>query len=383
MKPEVKARIANSISFLICGSSWAIYAVHIPAIEARIGVTHAILGSLLLLLGAGAFAAMEFAGRIIDRQGSRFVTIWGGVLATLALWGPAFSTNAIELGIATFVLGLGIGVLDVGMNAHGLEIERATAKPIFSSFHAFYSLGGVVGAGIGGLTLALGMPLQISLPLLSVLLLAVTLITARWLLPRTPTDRHEVATKTKSRTRGLLMVLGLGLLSGFGALAEGSAADWSALELTTVMKTTQAEAAAGLASFSIAMFTMRMLVDRIVAKHGRIFVIRWGSLVGSIGLALVVSALSVPTILIGWAVLGLGAAGLVPQFFALVDELSEPAVRGRNMGRVLGLTYLGILAGPASIGWLTLFVPLNQALGLCLVLILVVFAASFRLKVTK
>jgi MFS family permease len=172
-------------------------------------------------------------------------------------------------------------------------------------------------------------------------------------------------------------------LSGFSALAEGSAADWSALELTTVLKTTQAEAAAGLASFSIAMFTMRMLVDRIVAKYGRIFVIRWGSLVGALGLTLVVSALSVPAILVGWAILGLGAAGLVPQFFALVDEISEPTVRGRNMGRVLGLTYLGILAGPASIGWLTLFMPLNQALGLCLVLILVVFFASFRLKVSK
>jgi MFS family permease len=383
MKLEVKARIANSISFLICGSTWAIYAVHIPAIEARIGVTHAILGSLLLLLGGGAFAAMEFAGRIIDRRGSRFVTIWGGVLATLALWGPAFATNAVELGIATFVLGLGIGVLDVGMNAHGLEIERATAKPIYSSFHAFYSLGGVVGAGIGGITLALGMPFQVSMPLLSVVLLAVILLTSKWLLPGVHAEHHETSNKSKSRTRGLMIVLGLGLLSGFSALAEGSAADWSALELTTVLKTTQAEAAAGLASFSIAMFTMRMLVDRIVAKYGRIFVIRWGSLVGALGLTLVVSALSVPAILVGWAILGLGAAGLVPQFFALVDEISEPTVRGRNMGRVLGLTYLGILAGPASIGWLTLFMPLNQALGLCLLLILVVFLASFRLKVSK
>ena len=171
MKPKAKARIAGSLFFMLCGSAMAIFAVHIPAIESKLHLSHALLGSLLLLVGGGAFAAMELTGRFVDRTNSKLASLIGATIAGLALFGPGFATSELELGLATFALGFGIGALDVAMNAHALSVERSYSRPIFSSFHAFFSVGGLAGASLGALTLSLGMAVEITLPIFGVCLL--------------------------------------------------------------------------------------------------------------------------------------------------------------------------------------------------------------------
>jgi MFS family permease len=383
MKPEAKARIAGSLFFMLCGSAMAIFAVHIPAIETKLHLSHALLGSLLLLVGGGAFAAMELTGRFVDRTNSKLASLIGATIAGLALFGPGFATSELELGLATFALGFGIGALDVAMNAHALSVERSYSRPIFSSFHAYFSVGGLAGASLGALTLSLGMAVEITLPIFGVALIALAYCFGPWLLKDESHKKVEPSAGSQRAGAKLGYVIFIGVISGFAALSEGSAGDWSALELTSVLGTSESIAAFGLVSFSVAMFITRLAGDRLVAKYGRVFVVRWGSLVAALGIAMVSSAASIGLTLAGWAVLGLGAGCIVPQMFAMVEDVSEPAERGKNLSRVLALTYLGILAGPAAVGWLTIWLPLNLAIGLCGLLMLLNFLFTYRLRVTK
>jgi MFS family permease len=108
----------------------------------------------------------------------------------------------------------------------------------------------------------------------------------------------------------------------------------------------------------------RLVIDKVVAVKGRVFVIRYGSLISALGTGVVVVSTTSPVALAGWVIAGVGIAGVVPQMFAYSAEVGEASHTGRNMAKVVGITYAGVLAGPAIIGFLTELVPLNIAIGL-------------------
>jgi MFS family permease len=376
-----KARLAVSLYFLIGGSAIGIWAVHIPLIEANLKLSHATIGVVLLLLGGGAFVAMQALGWVIDHYGSRWPTILGGIALAVAMIGPAIATNFVSLAIAVFFFGAGLGSLDIAMNAHAVLLEKEYGRPIFSAFHALWSAGGIVGGAVGALTLALSWTVQFTLPLTAAVLAVSSGILGVFLLNDKPNvskqaDTAKRATESASNRRVLLFILLLGLMSGGSVISEGSAVDWSAIHLTTVLHTSASIAAFGLVAFSLAMTASRLVTDRIVAKFGRYFMIQWGSLIGVAGLALVVFVPDTGAVLIGWFILGAGIGGVVPQLFAASAEAGEESHSTRNMAKVVGMTYAGILAGPAIIGFLTAFMPLNLALGIGLILCLLVFISA-------
>jgi len=376
-----KARLAVSLYFLIGGSAIGIWAVHIPLIEQDLGLSHATIGVVLLLLGGGAFAAMQSLGWVIDHYGSRWPTILGGIGLAASMVGPALANNFISLAVAVFLLGIGLGSLDISMNAHAVLLEKEYGRPIFSAFHALWSAGGIVGGAVGALTLALNWTVQITLPLTAVVLALSSGLLGIFLLNDKPnvskhTDTEKRADQSASNRRVLLFILLLGLMSGGSVISEGSAVDWSAIHLTTVLHTSPSIAALGLVAFSLAMTGSRLFTDRIVAKFGRYFMIQWGSLIGAAGLTLVVFVPATAAVLVGWFILGAGIGGVVPQLFAASAEAGEESHSTRNMAKVVGMTYAGILAGPAVIGFFTAFMPLNLALGIGVILCLLVFISA-------
>jgi MFS family permease len=112
----------------------------------------------------------------------------------------------------------------------------------------------------------------------------------------------------------------------------------------------------------------RLVIDKVVAIRGRIFVIALGSLISALGTTVVVISTTSAVALVGWIIAGIGIAGVVPQIFAYSAEVGESSHTGRNMAKVVGITYAGVLAGPALIGFLTELVPLNVAIGLGVIL---------------
>ncbi|MBN9109119.1 MAG: MFS transporter [Pseudonocardia sp.] len=360
-RPQLRrARVATFALFATNGLVMGAWVVQIPAIERQTGVGHALLGLLLLVLGGGAFVGMQACGPLSDRVGARLVAPIAAALCSLALLGPTLAGDAVGLAVALLLLGLGNGALDVAMNAHAVQVERHAGRPIMSAFHATYSLGAGAAALLGGVLAAAD-----ARPLVPALVVAgagvvVAASTRPFLLPREQVPDSGVERPTGRRVRTPGRIWGLAVLALCFFLAEGVANDWSTLNLTSVHGATPALAAAAYIGFSVAMTGGRLVADRVTARVGPVAVVRWGGLIGALGLTVVVVAPSVPVAVVGWTVFGLGVSGCVPQLFSAAGA-GDPRTSGTFVARVAGLGYLGMLAGPAVIGPLTALVPLNVA----------------------
>lgn len=393
------ARAATFVYFVLDGTLMGMWLVQIPAVERRVGISHATLGSLLVLLGLGAFIGMQIAGRLADRLGTRVVVPAAGVLCGAALVLPGLARSPWELAGALLIFGFGNGCLDVSMNAHAVHVEKAYNRPVMSAFHATFSVGGVIAALVGAQATSAGMSPATTLGAAGAVGIAVALIPARSLLAVTPTSpataapeptntngEHSAFQASKPRaasasasspaSRRIWILAALALMC---MLCEGVANDWSALEAKTILGATASTAAFAYGTYAATMTIGRLLADRVSRRFGSTAVLRYGAATGAIGLTVVAVSPWIWMTLAGWALFGLGLSGCVPQLFSAAGH-SDPAAAGTNVSRVAGLGYLGMLAGPAVIGWMTHLWALNHTFLLPAMLLVVAAVAAGILR---
>ncbi|WP_328663793.1 MFS transporter [Streptomyces sp. NBC_00328] len=379
------ARAATYVYFVLCGTLMGAWVVHIPAAEERVGISHATLGGLLVLLGLGAFTGMQVAGPLTDRFGARVVVPTGGVLCGAALVLPGLAHDPWTLAGALLVFGFCNGWLDVSMNAHAVHVEKAYGRPVMSGFHATFSVGGVIAALVGAGAATAGLEPVASMAVMGAVGVVIALASARALLPRSPAvagpgfmEDPEVAPTVTRRAAGgrvwLLAVLALMVM-----LCEGAANDWSALHLKDVLGASAGTAAFAYGTFAAAMTIGRLVADRLVARFGSVAILRHGAAMAAAGITLVALGPWMWAAFTGWALFGLGLSGTVPQLFSAAGH-TDPAAAGANVSRVAGLGYVGMLAGPAVIGWLTHLVALNHAFVLLTLLCVTTAAAAGILR---
>ncbi|MEI5521213.1 MFS transporter [Streptomyces brasiliscabiei] len=384
--PLRSARVATYVYFVLYGTLLGTWVVHIPAIEERVGISHAALGGLLVVLGVGAFTGMQVAGPLTDRLGTRVVVPVGGVLCGTTLFLPGLAHDAWTLAGALLVFGFCNGCLDVSMNAHAVHVEKAYGRPVMSGFHATFSVGGVLAALAGAGTAGAGLHPAVGMAAVGAVGIVTALVAARALLPATPaveTPDHVRETEaspaagrgTTGRVR-LLAVLALMVM-----LCEGAANDWSALHLRDVLGASAGTAAFAYGTFAAAMTVGRLLADRFVTWFGSMAILRYGAAAAAVGITLVALGPSMGAVFFGWALFGLGLSGCVPQLFSAAGH-ADPSAAGANVSRVAGLGYVGMLAGPAVIGWLTQVVALDHAFVL-LILLCVTTAVGARVLRTE
>ncbi|MET0132082.1 MAG: MFS transporter [Kibdelosporangium sp.] len=373
--PPRAARVATWIFFTLNGFAVGMWVVHIPDIERATGISHSTLGLLLLLLGGAAFIGMQVAGPLADRLGQRRLVPAAGVLLGLTMFGPGLAESWWALGITLIGFGFGNGTLDVAMNSHAVVVERAYPRPIMAAFHAMWSIGGAAAAVVGAATLGAGVSAAVTLGVSGALCVVVALATAPLLIDADHSEPEEEIESPAARgTAPARLVWLLGALAFALMLAEGVANDWAALHFKDVLGTSASTAAFAYGSFAVAMTVGRFATDRVAALVGPVAIVRYGATLAAIGLAMVSLSPWVPLALVGWGLFGLGLSGGVPQLFTAAGNLDKRA-SGTLMARVVGLGYVGMLAGPALVGGLTHWVPLNIAFAVPLVLC--VFAAMF------
>ncbi|GAA1303707.1 MFS transporter [Saccharothrix xinjiangensis] len=369
------ARIATWAYFTLNGFAVGMWVVHIPNVERATGISHSALGGLLLVLGAAAFLGMQVAGPLADRFGQRRLLPAAGVLLGAVLVGPGLADSWWTLGLALFCLGFGNGTIDVAMNSHAVVVERAYPRPIMASFHAMWSIGGALAALVGAGTLAAGVPTAVTLGVVGAACVVASLVAARFVIDATPEPEEpgnaEAAPSAKPSRK---LVWLLGAIAFAMMLAEGVANDWAALHSEDVLGTSTSTAAFAYGSFAVAMTAGRFATDRVAALIGPVAIVRYGSALAAFGLTLVVLTPWLPLALAGWALFGLGLSGSVPQLFSAAGNL-DPRASGALMARVVGLGYVGLLAGPALIGGLAHWIPLNAAF--VVPVVLCVLAAVF------
>ncbi|AQA25562.1 major Facilitator Superfamily protein [Rhodococcus sp. MTM3W5.2] len=365
-----RARAAIFGVFAVNGFLLAAWVVHIPAISDRTGISHATLGWLLLLLAGGALIGMQVAGPLADRYGSRLMVILAGVFISFGVIGPGLATDAVWLGVALTVFGFGNGALDVSMNSQAVHAERLYRRPIMSAFHAFFSIGGVVGSLLGAAALAAGWSPLTSLAVAAAIGFVTVAGCAPLLLPHVaPTTPPRPGDPSSSHHRGLAQGAGARRARLRTVPVRGAANDWSTLQVKEHLGTSDATAALAFGAFALMMTVGRFGADRVSAALGPVAVVRYGTLIAAAGIGMVVVSGWVWLTLAGWALFGLGLSGCIPQIFTAAGNLSVGSA-GVNMSRVVGMGYVGLLAGPALLGWLTKLMPLTATMVVPLVFVL-------------
>lgn len=369
--PPVAARAAVALVFFVNGAGGGSWFVRIPAVQEALGLSEGALGGALLAAAAGALAAMPLTGGLIVRLGSRALTIAAALVLCLSL-PPLVLAPSLPLLIAALMgFGAAFGALDVAMNTQAVAVERRYARPIMASFHAAYSIGGMAGAGLGGVIAGRGIGPAPHLLAVAGLLALASLAASRFLLP-VVVDAAGAGPAFAWPSRALVA---LGIVGFCTLVVESAMADWSAVYLRTSLATSAGFAAAGYTVFSLAMAAGRLVGDRLTAWLGPVLMVRAGAALAAAGFGLGLLLDHPVAALVGFAAVGLGFAPLFPVLLSAAGR-SPDLAPGPAIAAVTTFAYGGFLAGPPLIGFAAELVGLPTALGLVVLLSLIVSALA-------
>ena len=316
-------RWATFAVFAVNGAMIGTWVAHIPWLQERLGVSKTTIGFSLLCMAAGALVAMPLTGQVLNRVSSATVTRIATLLYCLLLPLPLIAPNPVALGAILFVFGAVNGSMDVAMNAHGVAVERDLGKPIMSSLHGGWSVGGfsprasrrvagVAGADPRWLALALGVALWC-------FALAVTTGSARR--PRTPPGGGFALP-----ARGVVLI---GVLCFLAMTTEGAIGDWSGIYLRENLGSSAAAAATGFAGFSLGMAVARLGGDWVNERLGAGLLLRGGMTLVALALGAVLLVGEPVPAVAGFVLVGVGIADAVPILFSAAGrhEPTGPSLR--------------------------------------------------------
>lgn len=363
-KPGLAEQHATRAIFFVGGFGAASWAPLVPLLKARLGIAENVLGMLLLCIGIGSLLTMPLSGAAAVRLGCRRVLtaaglVYGALLLALC------TVSSFQLAIPLLLIfGATMGCIDVVVNIQAVIVEKAAGRRLMSGMHALWSVGGFAGAGLFGIwvgTFSLT-PLA-STGIAAAVMVLVTLAASRHLLPY----GGDAGGKLLALPKGIVTFVGI--IACIAFLVEGAIMDWGGVFLTTVRHFDMALAGTGFTVFSAAMLTMRLLGDWTVQKLGQERVVIGGSLLAVAGFLFIIFAPTVVLLYLGFFFIGVGCANVVPVFFSLLGKqhvmpisLAVPAVST--------LGYLGILMGPAAIGFIAHQTSLYAAFTLLAALVL-------------
>lgn len=394
-----RLRVAITVFFALDGFVFAGWVVRIPAIKEQTDASASALGLALLGVSTGAVVTMVLIGRACRHYGNHPVTVACAVLLSLAIALPPLTHSAWALGGVLLVFGVAYGGINVAMNSAAVDLVNVLHRPIMPSFHAAFSLGGMLGAGLGGLVASHVSPTR-HLLLLTVIGLLVTAAAGPVLLghraPGTPeplrgtsggpvrtgpapaeapvdaaaaapviaaddeaaAGKHDTPAGAPARRNlgGLLAILGLtALCSSYG---EGAMADWGALHLHEDLDASPGTASAGYSLFALAMMVGRLSGTRLLERVGATATVVGGSVLAAVGMLLGALAPSLWPALVGFTLMGLGVANVFPVTIGRAGALGGPS--GVATASTLG--YGGMLLGPPAIGFMADWFSLPTAL---------------------
>ncbi|MDR6981147.1 putative MFS family arabinose efflux permease [Streptomyces sp. 3330] len=376
-----RGRASLAFSFFAQGAAFALLVTRIPAIQNRYGVSDALLPVFLaavpILAGVGSVSTEQLVKRIPPSR----VLRWSQPVVLLALLGVGAGRGMAQLGVALAVFGLAVGALDASMNMLGVSLQRTYGRSIMLSFHAVYSLGGIVGASLAWMGAHWHLALWVSyLPVVAVLLPA-ALVGSRWYVDGgTEADKAPGDAGAGAGGTGVVftMLLPLCLVMTFAYIGDSTVSNWSAKYLQDVLGSSEQLATVPYNVYMVTTLLGRAIGDFGVRRFGAAAVVRLGALVAAAGFAVVAVAPGAWIGMLGFTLVGLGLCVLVPQTFAAAGRLF-PGSSDAAIARLNIFNYVGFLIGSPLVGALGDAWTYRGAMAVPMVLVLVtlVYARSF------
>jgi MFS family permease len=358
-RPPRAARAAVTCTFAANGAVFGAWAVRIPEVKADLGLSSGQLGLALLGIAVGSLVSLPLGGAAAARIGSGTATRIAFLSFLPVALLPLVAPNGVTLFAALVLWGLAIGGLDVSMNSQGVSVERRYGRSVLSSFHAAFSLGALLGAGLGSAAAAAGVSFLLQQALLGAVMLAGWAPLSFRFVPDTHGEDDEPA-PLFARPSGRLVALGVAAFAVL--LVEGATADWSAVYLREDLGADPGVAGLGFVAFSATMTIGRLGGDWLMTRFGRFPVVQVLTVVATVGLAAGLAAGTTAGAVVGFAMVGLGISCVFPAALSAAgDGVPHP---GPEIAAVATCGYVGFLVGPPSVGGLAEVAGLGSALWL-------------------
>ncbi|GAA4066020.1 MFS transporter [Streptomyces shaanxiensis] len=380
-----RGRASLAFSFFAQGVAFALLVTRIPAIQDRYGVSDALLPAFLaavpILAGVGSVATERLVRRIPPSRLLR----WSQPVVLLALLGVGAGERMVELGLALAAFGLAVGVLDASMNMLGVSLQRSYGRSIMLSFHAAYSLGGIVGASLAWVGAHWDLALFVSYVPVVVVLLPAALVGSRWYVDGGSGSGGSVVAGGSGEREGVAfkVLLPFCLVMTFAYIGDSTVSNWSAKYLQDVLGSSEQLATVPYNVYMVTTLLGRAIGDLGVRRFGAVAVVRAGAMVAAVGFAVVAGAPGAWVGMLGFTLLGLGLCVVVPQTFAAAGRLAGdkggPGASDAAVARLNVFNYVGFLIGSPLVGALGDAWTYRGAMLVPMVLVLVtlVYARSF------
>ena len=378
MKIFKNSRFAVSLIFAINGMVFGTWASRIPAIVDFHDLSPGSLGLLIFLAGLSAVIAFSIFGRAADRYGAAFITKRATLLLIpLTLIFIAYANSIWMLVFAVIFFGAIHGGDDVAMNAWAAEVEREYTRPVMSSFHAMWSLGAGIGAGLGSLLAFYEVGFKNHFSLISIIIFVLAL-SAAFVPFESQKNKKEANSPFISIPKGSL--LPVATITFFASLSEGAVADRSAIFLKSVASLNDGNAALGFTVFSVCMFSMRLLGDRISFILGPATAARYSGLVALTGSIILLVSDSFLLLLLGFGLIGLGIAVIIPLAFSRAGN-DETISQGTAIASIATLGYGGMLLGPLFLGLIAEITSIKTSFLILPIMAFFIFILSKHLSI--
>ena len=344
--------------FFVGGFGCASWAPMVPMLKARLALTEDVLGMLLLCVGIGSLLTMPLSGAAAGKWGCRRVLVTTGIFYGMVLVLLSMVQSVYMLVPLVLLLGAFMGTVDVVVNVLAVIVEKKSGKRLMAGMHAFWSIGGFAGAGIFSIWLSAGLN-HFQAAMIAWGIILVLLAVFRPHLMTTGGEKREGA--ILAIPRGIVVFIGMVAFVSF--LIEGAVMDWGGVFLTSVKHFDMNMAGIGFTVFSAAMLIMRLTGDWAVNRLGGGVVTIGGAVLAGAGFVLLIVAPVAWLLYLGFFIIGIGSANIVPVFYSLMGKQKVMPVN-QAVSAVSTLGYLGILMGPAVIGFVANSTSLYVSFGL-------------------
>lgn len=376
------ARLACMFYFMAPGLAYGLVTSRMPALKNMTGATEGELGIILLCFGLSALIGLAFAPRLIAKISAKTTLLASSLACMVFVVLVSFSSSVWFFGIAMALLGICMGLCDVTMNVQGVEVERAYKKSSMNILHAGYNIGAAAAACAGSIFAATNFGVWVNF----VLPVAVMASMLWWAEPRLVTGNLEkpersessplVSVEPKKRLPFLVWVSGLLCVCCY--VSEGSVGEWGSLYLHQEKAAPESIAALVFAGFSICSLLCRLVADRLRNNFGDFLVSTAGATLALAGMLTVLSSSSWSICLIGYAMMGLGQAPIVPIAFSRAGAIKGVST-ARATSLVSLLAYAGLLFAPPAFGLSAEHFGLHTALCAVPVLLTITVLLAFLL----
>ncbi|MEV7976650.1 MFS transporter [Streptomyces sp. NPDC086519] len=375
--PFQRSRLAIAALFCSLGFQYATWAARIPAIKADLGLTAAEVGVLLMAAGIGAVASFPLVPVLMRRLGSARLALLSALCLTLLLLALALAPDYPVALLVMVADGVGVGCLNVAMNAQGTALETRYARNTMARLHATFSAGSLLAALLASGMNAATSSVAAHFGVAAVVLVSLAALARPGLLQDEAPAQEKQSTSRAGWSLPSRMTLWMCCAMAFGTVTEGAMNDWSALYLREVAKASAELAPMGIAVVSGMMVVARVFADGWRSRWGDGRVVLLGSALAAAGLAFALLSGGVAAALLGFACVGLGCAAVTPCVYVAAAKQGSQA-----LALVAAMGTTGLLAGPPVIGFVASSSSLVWGLAVVAAAALVVSLSSTRIQWT-